>query len=842
MNPAQWATIRELFAKARELPKEDKESFVDSSTDDQFVIDQVKTLLANDQEDDFLSKPALGGNFTLADSESPDEGMKIPTNLIVGYTITKILGSGASGIVYEAQQHEPKRMVAIKVLRAGAMGTDDRARFQREAETLANLEHQNVAIVHAVGSTDDSSPWMSMELVDGKRLDDSLAGKPSKDIVSMLLLISDAVSAAHKKNIVHRDLKPANILVDKDGQPRVLDFGVARITCGDSSTIVTQTGAIIGTQKYMSPEQATGSPNVDARSDVYALGIMLKEFLPSDAPRDLLTIAAKASDEFPNRRYSDAGAFHDDLLRWSNNTPIHARRATPWYVTSLWVQRHKAISALIALVAIVAVLAFFDSQTKGRAHYASLIQQAQLAYEQGDLTQMNSLLGICEETYRGWEWQWLHQLATIGELPIKAMDVSATSAENILASSLEGNIVNAKTNRLIHKLSSSPARAYISRDCSQLIVMQANGTLLVTDLNHLSEDPITAELEVPPEYISSMSISDDGHFVIIAMTAPFNPDDPSSFDAHTKILALDLRQPRVLFEDVLNDRALDTDSAIAISNGGKTAAVSKIDGGIIVWRHGEIEDRRSIKITNGAASIALDSNGDILAVGSIGSGVTNIHLLDISTLSQIVDLPIIAHDYAILSIDISPDNSKIVSIDASGMLRISPLDGGTPTSELTREKEHGVAVKFSADSNLILVRSLNGIVRSRSAQNVSTEKDLSATGGINKAVISNNKIYIQRQSGLQQIYSLESGTLMKTDTISFTNIEPTLSSPSSSRYITVEQKSTIQLWDSLNKTPLLTLTWPGHVIHAIGFTTNGHTVVAVSLNGKIKTWTVTNTN
>ncbi len=840
MTPKQWATIRELFAKARELPKEEREAFVTAKSNDQLVIDQVKTLLDNDQEDDFLSKPALGGDFTLADSESPNEGMKIPKNLVEGYSITTILGTGASGIVYEAQQHEPKRMVAIKVLRAGAMGNDDRARFQREAETLANLEHQNVATVHAVGTTDDGSPWMSMELIDGQRLDDSMKNKKSKDVVAMMLLISDAVCAAHKKNIVHRDLKPANILVGKDNQPRVLDFGVARITSGEGSTIVTQTGAVIGTQKYMSPEQAAGSPNVDARSDVYALGIILKELLDSDAPRDLQTIAAKASDEFSNRRYADAGELHDDLQRWFNNTPIRARRATPLYVTSLWAQRHKAISALITLIAIVIVVAFYESQSKDRAHYASLIQQAQLAYEQGDLTQMNSLLDACSETHRGWEWQWLHQLATVGELPVKAMDVSATDSENILASTLDGKLVYAKTNKVIRQLSSLPTRALISRDCSKWVVMQQDGMLIITDLNHLYEEPITAELEVPYAYISCMSISDDGNFAIVAMSTPFDPDNPASFDAHTKIVAIDLRNPSVLFEEVIDDRVLDTDSAIAISNGGNTAVVSKIDGGIIVWRHGKIEDRRSIKITNGPASIALDSNGDTLAVGGIGSGVTNIHLLDTNTLSQIVDLPIIAHDYAILSIDISPDKSKVISIDASGMLRISPLDGGTPTSELTREKERGVSVKFSADSNLIIIRSLNGTTISRSAQNISTERDLSATGGISKAVVADNIIYIQRLRGLLQIYTLENETLKETDTISFTRIKPTLSSPTNSRHITVDQKTTIQVWDSANDRSLLTLTWPGHVVHAIGFSNDGNTIIAVSLNGKIKTWTVTN--
>jgi|GEM_PF-4866414 serine/threonine protein kinase len=840
MNPKQWATIRELFAKARELPKDEQKAFVEESSTDMVVIDQVTTLLANDQEDDFLSKPALGGNFTLADSESPDEGMNIPTNLIAGYSITTILGSGASGIVYEAQQHEPKRMVAIKVLRAGAMGSDDRARFQREAETLANLEHQNVATVHAVGSTDDGSPWMSMEFVDGQRLDDSMEGKSSKDIVEIMLLISDAVCAAHKKNIVHRDLKPANILVGKDEQPRVLDFGVARITSGEDSTIVTQTGAVIGTQKYMSPEQAAGSSNVDARSDVYALGIMLKEFLVHDAPKDLKTIATKASDEFPNRRYNDAGEFHDDLLRWSNNTPIHARRATPWYVTSLWVQRHKAISALIALVAIVAVLAFFDSQTKGRAHYASLIQQAQLAYEQGDLTQMNDLLNTCGYTHRNWEWQWLHQLATVGELPVKAMDISALDKDTVLAITPEGNLVNAISARLLYQLPETPKRSLLARNCSKWVSIFQDGTLLTINLNSLIEKPVKTELGVPHTHIASMDISDNGNFVIIAMSTPFDPQDPSSFNSTTRIVCFDVEKQAVLFEDVLQDRALDNDSAIAISNNGSTAAIAMIDGGIVVWRQGAIHDRRSIRITNGSATISLDSEGELLAIGSISTGVANIHLLNVSNLAQLDNVPIIAHDYAILSIDISPDKSKIVSIDASGMLQITPLDGSTPLRELTREKEQGVDVVFSDDSKQILIRSADGVIRTRPAYIVSSTIDLSSSNPIERAVVTNDKIYIVRKNNIFQIYSLADSTLEEVQELAFATLKTTSSSPDKSRYVTIDNKSSIQVWDSQSSAALLTLSWPGQVVLAAGFSNDGKTVIAVSLQGKIKLWNVGN--
>jgi len=305
MKPEQWQQARELFASARKLPKEEREEHLQKLCSDPVVIKQVYSLLKHDHEDDFLDEPALGDSFTLADSKQPKSGMQVPEKLIEGYKITHILGSGASGIVYGAEQFHPKRNVAIKVLRAGAMGDDERSRFHREAQTLASLTHPNIATIFAAGETFDGSPWMSMELATGSRLDEWVENATLDEIVEMFATMSDAIEVPHQASIVHRDLKPANIVVSKNNHAKILDFGVARVLHDQES--VTQTGAVIGTRKYMSPEQAIGSDTVDARSDVYALGVMLVDFLPTHAPRDVITIAKKACDEFPGRRYATAG-------------------------------------------------------------------------------------------------------------------------------------------------------------------------------------------------------------------------------------------------------------------------------------------------------------------------------------------------------------------------------------------------------------------------------------------------------------------------------------------------------------------------------------------------------
>ena len=366
--------------------------------------------------------------------------------------------------------------------------------------------------------------------------------------------------------------------------------------------------------------------------------------------------------------------------------------------------------------------------------------------------------------------------------------------------------------------------------------MQSDGTLIITDINRQENEPVYARLGVPYTHIACMSISFDGKYALIAMTSPFNPDDPSTLVARTKILCLNLQEPSVVFEEELPDRVLDNDGAIDISNGGKVAVVSMLDGGIVIWRHGRVKDRRAIKVTNSAATVALDVQGDVLAVGGIGSGVTNIHLLDVNTLSQIVDYPIIAHDYAILSIDVSPDKSKIVSIDTSGLLRITPLDDSTPTTELTREKEQGASVKFSKESDIVLIKSANGLTRVRPSLNVSKTISLSPVTAVKEAVVAGNLIYVMSIDGNAYVHDIASNNLENVDAIDFKNIYPSDSLPNDSRHLTVEQKASVQLWDSNTDTPLLTLPWAGKVILAAGFVSNENAIVAISLDGQIKMW------
>jgi eukaryotic-like serine/threonine-protein kinase len=371
------------------------------------------------------------------------------------YELLEEIARGGMGLVFKARQISLNRLVALKLISAGALATEDLVkRFKAEAEAAAGLTHPNIVPIYEIGEH-QGQHYFSMGLIEGPNLRETLSQirDPKSDIQNrgelrhleprqaarLVSTIARAVHYAHQRGVIHRDLKPSNILLDAQGEPHLTDFGLAKLVQKEST--LTHTNAVLGTPAYMAPEQARGeTKDVTTAADVYGLGAVLYETLTDSPPfgggtsmetirqvldeeprrpsifnprvdRDLETICLKCLEKQPSRRYGSAEAFVDDLERWLRSEPIAARRVGNYERAKKWVRRRPAIAALGAL-SLISLLALSIGSTVAawrinrarqlaqagelqarRTAYASDMKAAQVALQQNNWGMTVDLLG-----------------------------------------------------------------------------------------------------------------------------------------------------------------------------------------------------------------------------------------------------------------------------------------------------------------------------------------------------------------------------------------------------------------------------------------------------------------
>jgi len=402
MNGKRWTALRAIFEEIVELPPADRLIDLDRlcAGDAALRAELVSLLDAHDESRDFL-EPFAGAPAASGLDEA------LVGEQVGAYRIEEEIAAGGMGIVYAARQESPRRRVALKMMRLDLSAPDARRRFEYESEILGRLQHPGIARIFeagvhrvSIGGQRLEVPFFAMEFVEDAKTILAHADESNLDPderIRLFMSVCDAVHHGHQKGVIHRDLKPSNILVDRDGQPRVIDFGIARVT----DAKLTRTGSvrqIIGTLHYMSPEQLSGDPSsIDVRTDVYGLGLVLYELVCGRPPHDLSEkplpevarilneqgptrpssvrpglppeldwILLKALDPEPNQRYGSAAALAADLNRYLENEPVLAGPPGTAYRVKKFVRRHRASVSAVAAIILTLVIGLIVSLAQYR--------------------------------------------------------------------------------------------------------------------------------------------------------------------------------------------------------------------------------------------------------------------------------------------------------------------------------------------------------------------------------------------------------------------------------------------------------------------------------------------
>ncbi|MFQ5732547.1 MAG: protein kinase [Planctomycetaceae bacterium] len=402
----------------------------------------------------------------LTPATSPNAGLVRGWIDLPGYECLGVLGSGGMGVVFKARQLNLRRIVAIKVVRTQGLTGPQLARLQSEAEAVARLNHPHIVGVHEIGEH-GGCPYLVLEFVGGGSLSARIADAVLRPIEAAVLMetVARAVHFAHEAGVIHRDLKPANVLLTEGGVPRIADFGLAKRL--DDESDLTRTGDVMGTPSYMAPEQAQGrTDQIDARTDVYALGATLYETLtgrppfkgatPLDTlrlvaneeapppsrlqpglPRDLETVCLKSLQKDPRQRFATAAELADDLRRFQKGEPVRARSIGRFARAGRWIRRNPvpfalAATATVALALLVGlfVAARYQSQLESslarekqltgelriakdrveQAHYLRQVALALSLWKSGDVQRAREILKSLPQKRRHWEWRYVHRL------------------------------------------------------------------------------------------------------------------------------------------------------------------------------------------------------------------------------------------------------------------------------------------------------------------------------------------------------------------------------------------------------------------------------------------------
>jgi WD40 repeat protein/tRNA A-37 threonylcarbamoyl transferase component Bud32 len=661
--------------------------------------------------------PDSGSDATISYLSSENQGKSkpspsVPQRSFGDYELLQIVAHGGMGVVYKARQIKLQRIVALKMIRSGDWASGEEVqRFYEEAEAVAQLDHPGIVPIYEVGQY-EGQHYFSMGFMEGGSLTRLLkeGPLPPRKAAELGQGIADAVSYAHERGIVHRDLKPGNVLLDRDGRPKVSDFGLAKRVQGTSN--LTVTGQVLGTPNYMPPEQATGKTDkVGPLSDVYSIGAVLYCLLTGRPPfqaaspietlqqvierepvpprelnpgvdYDLETICLKCLQKEPSKRYGSAQKLGEDLCRFLAGEPIEARRVGPGERLVRWGRRKPALAAAVLfaavlLLAITVISTWFGiyhvqkSKQLSAALTDSQRQSAMLMLERG--------LGLCEQHDEALGMTWLaHSLKNV------------PTEDEALRRMLRLNLANWQGQihplRAVFPLGSEPWCVAFSPDGKWFVTGHPDNYVRLWET--ATGQPVWSFKEHKAT-VWAVAFSPDGNTILSG-----GDDNTVRFwQAATGQLA---REPLHTEQRV---------RSIAFCRNGKTFMVAEDRKAQLYSAQSGQPEGEPVRPKSPMAVAAVNSDGTkILTAAMDGTA----HLWSTSTGKQIVSLK--SHAEAIWGAAFSPDGKRVMTGSWDRTAQISNADTGEPITLLQHGYRIG-SVAFSPDGKIALTRGQDNIVR-----------------------------------------------------------------------------------------------------------------------------------